>query len=568
MGNGHWIGGLALAATLGIACGDDSLTGGAGGAGGSPAGGGGGSQPAGGAPEGGAPEGGGGAGPVEVELNWYACPYEPGQNGQCVKAQIPADWDDPDGPKITSFVKRIPAAVQPARGQLWILQGGPGFSGTTIEFDVARFAEVVDDLDFYVPDHRGTGFSTELECPELEQLALASGVIEIEPVAEAAADCADDLVATHGETLPHFSATQAGRDLGELIERTRSPGQEVYLYGVSYGTRWLHRYLQQFPAQATGLIFDSISAEQNDWMLFDVEINGIAEQFFDLCGQDAYCSSKLGADPWAFMAALMGKLEMDHCPTSLGLTKRDYKAFFAAFVVKGFYDRALLPALAYRVDRCDATDQDVIERLYDLLQPTEEDGEYFSGGLHFHVVNSERVSHPPPSVDELIASAESLFVSSEQMPAYRATYDPWPIYDAGPYLGTFAETSTPILMMQSPLDAQTVIGPTAEFEAAYDGPNQTFVVVERSGHAVLSQAPMADGSICGMVLAAQFLLDPTSALDTSCKDEVLPIDFEQAGFNLGAGTLNVWDNAITLLPSNEPSALDRLRMNKSFEVPR
>jgi len=49
---------------------------------------------------------------------------------------------------------------------------------------------------------------------------------------------------------------------------------------------------------------------------------------------------------------------------------------------------------------------------------------------------------------------------------------------------------------------------------------------------------------------------------------VLPIDFEQPGFNFGAGTINVWDNAMTLLPSNKASALDRLRDNHELEVPR
>ncbi|MCC6623037.1 MAG: hypothetical protein IT385_17390, partial [Deltaproteobacteria bacterium] len=43
----------------------------------------------------------------------------------CGHAEVPLDWDDPEGDKIAmSFLRRL--GRQPSRGQLWLLSGGPG----------------------------------------------------------------------------------------------------------------------------------------------------------------------------------------------------------------------------------------------------------------------------------------------------------------------------------------------------------------------------------------------------------------------------------------------------------
>ncbi len=497
-------------------------------------------------------EGGGGNAPVEVALDWYTCPFVDGQQAaKCVNAAVPLDWDDPTSPKINVFVKRIPAAAQPARGQLWILQGGPGASGTTIEFTVPDFVAAADDLDIFIPDHRGTGFSSVLECPTVDAFPVSTRPVDPDDVAAEVPDCVADLQAEWGEGLRFFSGTGAGRDLGELIERTREPGQEVYVYGVSYGTRWAHRYLQQFPAQATGVIFDSIVGEPSRWLQFDVGIDAAAQGILAECANDSYCSGKLGPDPWQFMIDLGAKLDTGHCPTSLDLGPPDYKALFAAMVVLGWYDRALLPALAYRVDRCDATDQQVILGLRAGIEG--ELSPYFSGALHYNVVSGELIESDPPSMAELTATEDTLVVSSLQMHAYRAAYDLWPRYDAAPYSGVFADTDVPLLMLNGELDGQTTIEPATEFASHYQGQHQTFVSIPRGAHAVTGGTPLPNGTTCGLVLVGQFLQNPLSTIDSSCTSEVLSLDFEQVGVSFGPGTVDVWDNASPLFSTATPT---------------
>lgn len=541
-------------------CGDDTSSGGAAPSGGGGAGAGstGGENTGGGGSVG--TGGGGGAAPLDIPLDWYACPFIDGQNGECVTAEVPLDWNDPAGAKISFFVKRIPAAVQPARGQLWVLQGGPGYNGTTIEFEVPNFAAEIDDLDIYVPDHRGTGYSSAIQCPELDAYPVSSRPLDPADLEAAVPGCVADLEAIWGDGLKQFSATGAGRDLGELIERTREPGQEVFVYGVSYGTRWAHRYLQQFPAQPSGVIFDSIVAEPSTWLQFDVGIDAAAQGILAECAQDAYCSAKIGPDPLQFTKDLMVKIEQGHCPTSLDLGKADYKALLASLTVSSFFNRSLIAAVAYRIDRCDPTDQAVIEKIWTNAENPPDP--HFSGALHFNVVSGELIETPAPTPAELTTLEQGLTISSIQMHAYRAAYDLWPRYDAGPLNGTFADTTVPILMMNGELDGQTTFGPAAAFATHYQKEHQTFVGMPRAAHAVIGNAPLASGESCGMVLNAQFLTDPTAPLDTSCKDEVVPLDFEHVGYSFGVGTVNVWDNVSPIaaaIPGPQPkNVLDRL----------
>ena len=183
--------GWASALLVVTACGDDTgVTGGAisggGGSGGEPAGGNdtGGSGGLGAGGSGG--EGGAGA------VNWSPCPVSSdesfGGGAECATIKVPLDWSDPDGPKIDFFVKRLPAVMQPSRGQLWFLNGGPGYSGA----DYDNFAKA-QTIDLYLPDHRGTGRSSRLGCPTYESDESEGGFNLSQAELPG---CVDELIAT------------------------------------------------------------------------------------------------------------------------------------------------------------------------------------------------------------------------------------------------------------------------------------------------------------------------------------------------------------------------------------
>lgn len=488
----------------------------------------------------------GGAAPFQLELSWYACPLVQGQNAECAKTEVPLDWSNPSGKKISYFLKRVPAKQQPARGQVWLLQGGPGASGSTIEGLSPSFQAVAPDLDVYIPDHRGTGLSERLACDSLDALATSSTPLDPTKTPALVQPCVDQLGTQWAGGLAFFSATDAARDVGELIAFTKKPSEQVYLFGVSYGTRWAHRYLQQYPTQANGVVFDSILGETPDWFQFDQHIDAAAHAIFDACKTDAYCSGKLGADPWGFLGALMTKLDTGHCPV---VQKDDYRSLLSFMLQAGFANRSLLPALAYRIDRCDATDQTVIQNLLSFAAANS-GIQYFSGALHFNVVAGELAERPTPTQAQIAATEAPLFVTSLQLGAYGKAIELWPAYAHDAFFGAYATTTTPILMLQSPLDAQTAFAGASDFASHYTQAHQTFVVIDRGSHGLVNQSPTAMGD-CGMNVIGQFIVDPTKTLDTSCNADVLPLDFEHKGESFGTGTKNVWDNG-TMLTANGP----------------
>src|SRR5262245_23319578 len=99
---------------------------------------------------------GGGAEPIA----WQPCPLELGgteNDAECATVDLPVRWDRPDGDTIGVFVQRYLARIEPAYRQLWMLQGGPGAAGDGYAPIVRALAESDPSIDFYIPDHRGTG---------------------------------------------------------------------------------------------------------------------------------------------------------------------------------------------------------------------------------------------------------------------------------------------------------------------------------------------------------------------------------------------------------------------------
>jgi alpha/beta hydrolase fold len=70
------------------------------------------------------------------ELSWSAC-----RDGfQCATAQVPLDYDRPNGAKVSLALIRLPAGNSQQRiGSLFVNPGGPGGSGVDVVRDLAQF---------------------------------------------------------------------------------------------------------------------------------------------------------------------------------------------------------------------------------------------------------------------------------------------------------------------------------------------------------------------------------------------------------------------------------------------
>ena len=520
-----------------VGCGDDSNSGGSS-TGGSSSGGNSSSSSSGGSSTGGS--GGGGGGGSEP-VSWTACTL--GElAAECTTLAQPLQRDGASDATVDFHVKRVLASQPPSQGQLWLLQGGPGLAGSTLAGLVPLVQTIAPNLDIYLPDHRGVGESSPLLCDGFDTpISGAASPPSEAAVAAVGSACVDQLLATWG-SIEGFSSVEAAADLGETIERTRDGDEPVFLWAVSYGTRWALRYLQQYPEQASGVVLDSLESESLSFTDFGAQLETAAQPLLALCGADPFCSGRLGADPAAFVDALMAKLAAGHCPTSANLTQGDHRLLFTKTMTLPTALRNALPALLFRVDRCNAQDQEAILSLRALFAASEAElGPSASGVLNVHVALSELYNETPASFDSLLASDASRAFSNGDAGFYRGLYDSWPRYDASPYRGQYPTTDVPVLMLQGTLDPLTPPQHAEEVAAALSAPGQTLVLLEGGAHGSLFQSQTMSGSDCGAELMTAFLGAPSAAIDASCASDLVQPTFDDDGLSFLFGTSLLWD---------------------------
>jgi hypothetical protein len=70
-----------------------------------------------------------------LDVQWSRCTLETeaAQAAQCATVRMPYRWDVTDGRSVSVFVKRYRPRGLVTRGQLWLLQGGPGASAKDMD---------------------------------------------------------------------------------------------------------------------------------------------------------------------------------------------------------------------------------------------------------------------------------------------------------------------------------------------------------------------------------------------------------------------------------------------------
>lgn len=466
-------------------------------------------------------------------IAWEPCDLYTSGGGppaECATVATPLRHDQPEGPTIEVFVKRYhPEGGSGARA-MWMLQGGPGASGQVFEGISDLFSRAEPDVDYYFPDHRGTGRSTRLGCAAEDEDSE-----EGRTITDAEWDlCRDDAVASLGEELSAFTTTNAANDVGLLVDAVaRETGAPQVVYGVSYGTYWAHRYLQLFPDQADGVILDSMAAPGLSLYRQDEDANTAAELLFGACAADAFCASKLGEDPWAVAEGLVADLHAGHCPEIAveGDSTQAWMRRGFGSMLMGVTWREYLPAVVYRAARCGPEDIEPLRRfMAAITQPAGESLELELWGfvLTQNVIRSEFGEEPMPTAAELAAIREGAVASRDVTDMLEETLD-WPVYPADPYMGAFAETDTPMLMLQGGLDPATLLEKARPYEAHFTGAHQTWVEFPTASHTTFVSTPTRENAVdvtrgCARTLIFEFLADPRGELDTSCVAEVLPLD--------------------------------------------
>jgi len=479
----------------------------------------------------------------KLEIAWGACPD--GFISECASVKVPLDWNAAAGPSIPVFLSRRRAAA-PAAGQLWLLQGGPGGSGDAFLDLVMALGPLLPDLDIYVLEHRGVGESARLGCPTQEDPASIGGRA-VDPT-EAAA-CIDALESSWGDRLAQFTVTQAASDLAHLVDATRSPGQKLFIYGVSYGTTWAMRFMQLRPAAATGVVLDSVVAPGALFLSrFDLGFDPVAQKLAAACAVDPICRGKLGADPWARITDLFTALDRGACP-AVGLDRRTWSAV-ASLLIEVHQLRTLVFPLSYRLARCSPADAAAVNRFFTTLFPGEDRGpERGSWALQNNIALSELWEMPPPDATEIARREIGAFFWPGELDAGAALFDLWPRYPLDEFANRWPVSAVPVLAMNGTFDPQTPIESARLAATAFTAPHQSFVEFPGAPHGVIFTTPVTDSTQppCGLQAMLAFLANPTAPPALACQRDIQPLAFAWDSYLLEAlfGTDDAWENPIT-----------------------
>lgn len=483
--------------------------------------------------------------------DWSSCTAYDGTAAECATASLPRHWDDPTSATTDVFVKRV--LVEGAQGQLWVLPGGPGTSESLYE---ERYLTLLGTLlpllserplDLYFFERRGVGSSTHLACPGAEdpETPLGAGIAE-----EELADCAEEALTGYGDDLAMFSTTNVARDLDWFIEQSRGDA-DVFVLGISYGTFLAHRYLQLRPDGVDGVVMDGVCPPGRCMSWHDAEHwTTTLQDLMVACGEDAFCASKLGPDPWARVEALFAALEDGHCASVVdaGFTPSFLAENWRQWLISPA-NWAIIPALISRFERCEPADEAALLAYFEpafasWYSPSAPDPH--RSAVTFRLVTaSEGVVWDPDFTTVADAEAElaATYVTPTAYP-WAVVAQHFPAYEVDTELAeAWAVTDVPILWLNGQIDAKTPIQGAREAAAKLGGACQQLVEFPRRAHNILRTSLTGGGSItCGLELMADFIADPCATLDTSCTEQMPAIDWDPPGMGWVFGLGGLWDD--------------------------
>lgn len=180
------------------------------------------------------------------DIIWVTCPAEAQALGaMCGTLPVPLDRKNPQGATIQIYFELyLHTNSGPAESAVLFNPGGPGESTTANRAKaLALFAANLDVHDFLLIDDRGRGFSTVIDCKELQHGTA--------PFPKAQADCAAQL----GEAASRYGTGDIAMDTDAV--RAALGYDQVDYWGASYGGEDVTAYATRFGQHLRSIILDA-----------------------------------------------------------------------------------------------------------------------------------------------------------------------------------------------------------------------------------------------------------------------------------------------------------------------
>ncbi len=483
----------------------------------------------------------------------------------CGRLSVPLDRKLSHGPQISIAYRWYPASGAKSASTVVPVEGGPGYpsiesvayrsGGKSAGYGV-MYGSLLRRWNMLVLDNRGTGESTPLSCPALQDFAGPTGTSAFQ---QTAATCAASLngrwkapsgAAVHASDL--FSSAPAAADMASVIEALGL--SKVDLYGDSYGSFFAQVFASRFPALVRSVVLDSTYPASGLDPWYRSTAQSLPAAFDAACARARACASAEPGSSWTRIGQLAARVRQ--APISGRVPDATGKPKTVTMDIVGLVDLVSEAAEDTRIYGAldaaarallEAGDQAPLLRLY--AQRMHEDEGYFGSPVSEYSVElylADACIDYPQLFDMGASSAvraSQLMAAEAALPA--ATFAPFstaewisqnenteaysacigwpsPAADAQPPTSSrkplFAP-SLPVLVLGGefdtwtpPVDAQKVL--------AEIGGHGRFVELANSTHVVGEGA-----TECGSSLVQRFTAHPErlDSLDASCAGAIPPI---------------------------------------------
>lgn len=433
------------------------------------------------------------------------------------------------------------------------------------------------NVNVYTMDHRGTGRSTLLNCVAAQATMSGSPFGSDISVSEVPS-CAKDIETKYGKDLSAFSITSAATDVSTFITKFQGSSGQTFVYGVSYGTSVVERLIHLKNPAISGYILDGISTTSGSdvknfeyFSTWDNDFGEVGDYFMTFCAQDATCAAKFPSlslsatlknvistfdtQPESKCAALVRDITSGEPGVALESASYTLRKSLGS-LFQSSDTRAVIPALAYRLNRCSDVDVPVLKYYFNVsgsaLSTVSEEDVFESTLLYYLIVFSEMWEAPVPSLATFTKRFTDTSICNggtiSNVPTYcafskeksatctsvnAASYAASPlVYKKDKYWNTAAEipSGASVLLMSSKMDPQTPHKYAEYLLAAIDGNAKELVTFEHATHGTLWTTPYSDdaGAVtCGMAILLSYVKNggDLSKLDKSCVTAMPPISF-------------------------------------------
>ena len=266
-------------------------------------------------------------------------------------------------------------------------------------------------------------------------------------------------------------------------------------------------------------------------------MNQVGMQLLEMCAADSSCSLTFGGkNVTDFMSTLFDKLFNKQTCKIVNAKKVTAAKlrFILATLLTNRITREVIPALLYRLNRCDDDmDIGVISFFFDTFEKNRAQlpscVPLFSPMLQKHMIASELWQ--PTSTKQLQKLFDSTFFASDWVIQQQDIFEMWTnnelLYPQDAYFNkTFSTTTASVLLLNGKLDAQTPIKFAQESFALIEAPNKWLVEMPFANHYVIGNSPTnASATTCGMSILISFINNPLQQPDMSCAQTVIPVNF-------------------------------------------